>query len=365
MLSGATDLEKLPEPADLCEPMRWIWRGICADLPTGPRTGVHGQREGREVRVRSPPHSGRPRRAAAAGRSRARPGRRTGARRGAAEPALLDWACCPPRGRSPVSRLSYSGLESYRRCGYRFYLERALAPAAGRPALRRTSPLARTRPSSALLRGTLVHESARAARLRPAAGPERATRSASWLESHGSPVRRRGGGRPARHGGALRRLGALRDALARGPPRAHRAALRLHPHASGGGRAQPARQRRGGRARRRGEAGLLVVDYKSDPLEGPRPGRAYGRVLLAPSASSTRLPALRSGAERVEVVHCFLERPDEPAVAAYAAADAERARGRAARAGARGGGRALRAHRRAAPRAVRRLPRPQRALFAA
>jgi ATP-dependent helicase/nuclease subunit A len=36
------------------------------------------------------------------------------------------------------------------------------------------------------------------------------------------------------------------------------------------------------------------------------------------------LAGLRSGAERVEVAHCFLERPDEPAVAAFAAADGER-----------------------------------------
>ena len=28
MLSGATDLEKLQEPADLAEPMRWIWRAL-------------------------------------------------------------------------------------------------------------------------------------------------------------------------------------------------------------------------------------------------------------------------------------------------------------------------------------------------
>ena len=30
ILSGATDLEKLPEPDELCEPMRWVWRGFCA-----------------------------------------------------------------------------------------------------------------------------------------------------------------------------------------------------------------------------------------------------------------------------------------------------------------------------------------------
>ncbi len=71
------------------------------------------------------------------------------------------------------------------------------------------------------------------------------------------------------------------------------------------------------------EDGTLVVDYKSDALEGREPaavvaeGYATQRIVYA-------LAALRAGAERVEVAHCFLERPDEPAVALYAAADAER-----------------------------------------
>ena len=69
--------------------------------------------------------------------------------------------------------------------------------------------------------------------------------------------------------------------------------------------------------------GTLVVDWKSDALEGREPaavvaeGYATQRIVYA-------LAALRAGAERVEVAHCFLERPDEPAIALYAAADAER-----------------------------------------
>ena len=54
VLSGATDLEKRPEPAGLCEPMRWVWRGFCAGLPEdGSPTGIHSDlREGRPVDVR-------------------------------------------------------------------------------------------------------------------------------------------------------------------------------------------------------------------------------------------------------------------------------------------------------------------------
>jgi hypothetical protein len=64
-------------------------------------------------------------------------------------------------------------------------------------------------------------------------------------------------------------------------------------------------------------AGTLIVDYKSDPLEpgedlNARVARDYGvqRLVYA-------LAALRDGAERVEVVHCFLERPDDPAAAVF------------------------------------------------
>jgi ATP-dependent helicase/nuclease subunit A len=67
---------------------------------------------------------------------------------------------------------------------------------------------------------------------------------------------------------------------------------------------------------------LLVVDYKSDALDGADPAE-----LTAASYSTQRLvyalAGLRSGAERVEVLHCFLERPDAPASAVYDAAEAE------------------------------------------
>ena len=66
-----------------------------------------------------------------------------------------------------------------------------------------------------------------------------------------------------------------------------------------------------------------MVDWKSDVLGDHEP-----EALVAESYSTQRivyaLAALRAGAERVEVAHCFLERPDEPALAIYEAADAER-----------------------------------------
>ena len=88
---------------------------------------------------------------------------------------------------------------------------------------------------------------------------------------------------------------------------------------------------------------LLVVDYKSDALDGRDPAE-----LTAESYSTQRLvyalAGLRSGAERVEVAHCFLEQPERLAVAVpTTAADAERLEDGAARPRRRGRGRALRA----------------------
>ena len=69
--------------------------------------------------------------------------------------------------------------------------------------------------------------------------------------------------------------------------------------------------------------GLLVVDYKSNPLEGRAP-----EELTADHYSTQRivyaLAALRAGASRVEVVHVYLEEPERPTSVTYEAEDADR-----------------------------------------
>ena len=64
---------------------------------------------------------------------------------------------------------------------------------------------------------------------------------------------------------------------------------------------------------------VLVVDYKSDRLEGADPAEladaAYGTQRLVYA-----LAALRAGATEVDVAHLFLERPDEPVTVSYPAA---------------------------------------------
>jgi hypothetical protein len=70
------------------------------------------------------------------------------------------------------------------------------------------------------------------------------------------------------------------------------------------------------------DGGSLVVDYKSDRVAGEDleavTEREYGiqRRVYA-------LAALRSGALEVEVAHWYLERPDEPVLAHWSAAEAE------------------------------------------
>jgi ATP-dependent exoDNAse (exonuclease V) beta subunit len=66
--------------------------------------------------------------------------------------------------------------------------------------------------------------------------------------------------------------------------------------------------------------GMLVLDYKSDRLAGASPAAIVARG-YAIQQLIYALAVLRTGAGRVEVAHVFLERPDEPVVAGYAASD--------------------------------------------
>jgi ATP-dependent exoDNAse (exonuclease V) beta subunit len=56
---------------------------------------------------------------------------------------------------------------------------------------------------------------------------------------------------------------------------------------------------------------MLVVDYKSDRLDGADPSAIVARQ-YATQRLVYALAALHAGAEAAEIAHCFLERPDEP-----------------------------------------------------
>jgi ATP-dependent exoDNAse (exonuclease V) beta subunit len=213
----------------------------------------------------------------------------------------------------PVAALSYSSLAEYQRCGYRFYAERVLRlprrmrPGAG-PGNGVEAPAGTL---SATERGTLVHSLLeRLDFRRPAVATEAmiadaaarcgltvapgGTDAAQIIElvdrfAAGELCRRLGRATGVRREERFRFLlgdagvlvGGVFDVIAREP---------------------------GGRT--------LVVDYKTDRLDGADPqalaDRAYGTQRLVYA-----LAALRAGADRVEVVHTFLELPQRPAVATF------------------------------------------------
>ena len=76
---------------------------------------------------------------------------------------------------------------------------------------------------------------------------------------------------------------------------------------------------------READGTMLIVDYKSDRLDGAEPedvveaGYATQRIVYA-------LAALREGAPAVEVAYCFLERPEVAVAARFAPRDVARAR---------------------------------------
>jgi ATP-dependent helicase/nuclease subunit A len=229
---------------------------------------------------------------------------------GDAEPVSFEPPTPTVAASPPVAALSYSSLASYARCGYRFYAERVLRlPALVEEGPRASEVGERMGGLGALDRGTLVHallerldfrrprrptdamiaEAAERSGLRSPPADEDAAQAAELVErfAAGDLCQRLGRAtavqREARFrfllGGVL--IGGVFDVIAREP---------------------------GGRT--------LVVDYKTDRLEGADPqavaDRSYGTQRLVYA-----LAALRAGATEVEIVHTFLELPQRPAVATF------------------------------------------------
>jgi RecB family exonuclease len=235
----------------------------------------------------------------------------------------------------PVSRLSYSALESYKRCGYRFYLERVarlrgpdpaaavrLAPPArnGQLVLRlEEPPPAEPVPGvTPLLRGTIVHQLLERFDFERAEPPAPGDVE-ELLEAHGAPVT----------ADEVDRVRALIDGFASSPLRERAAAgLRLRRELPFAFELQP--EPDDPRAilvngvvdvHVEEPGGVLVVDYKTDPLEGADPA-----PIVAERYATQRLvyalAALRSGAARVDVAYSFLEAPAAPVEATFDAGEA-------------------------------------------
>ena len=304
VLSGATDLEKLPAAADMEEPMRWM-RAALAETP-----GVRME----EVRPGDLADT-----LPAEDRQPAAPGPDPIGLDALQAPALAAVELPPAL---PVSRLSYSGLESYKRCGYRFYVERALGLRAEEP----PPPTPEEEPGDeappglpALTRGSVVHALLEELDFDAPAAPRR-ERVAELIAAHGEEEndadvadltemveRFTGSALRRRIAAAARARFELPFSFPLEVERGGRRALLVNGvvdvHATEADR-------------------VLIVDYKSDRLGDLEPAEltetAYAtqRIVYA-------LAALRSGAPRVEVAYCFLERPDEPVVATFEAVEAD------------------------------------------
>ncbi len=218
-----------------------------------------------------------------------------------------------------VTTLSYSSLEEYDRCGYRFYAERVL----GLPGRR---PQAGGGPSG-IERGVRVHELLERLDFRRPVIPEADADTQALIErfAQSELCRRLGRAMSVRREQRFRFL--LGDVLVQG-------ALDVL-------------------AREPGQ--LLVVDYKTGTST-----RSYALQQLIYG-----LAVLRSGAPQVEVVHVFLERPEET-TRGHLHPGAETGAGAAARtAGRRGEPSRVPGHRHAASRRVRRVPGRGRAVLVA
>jgi ATP-dependent exoDNAse (exonuclease V) beta subunit len=307
VLSGATDTRKWPPEAPLGVPMNWIWRGVAPGLDTGEAKGVKAvvyTPDNVAELLDGPARYGE----AIVGEEVSVP---TGPLRAfdryEAAPAL------------PVGRLSYSALARYRACGYRFYLERVVglheldaSPETAQVDQPGTDELA------PLLRGTVVHELLERLDFTDAHAPT-AHEVAARLESHGADsgeatvedVRRfvtafLGSAlyeRLARAGQVRKELGFAYEVF---PPQAGGRGLLVNGFVDV--YAEESEQ-------------VLIVDYKTDPLEGTDPA-----ALVEAQYSIQRLiyalAALRSTAAAVEVAYCFLEQPDAPVVRRWTAEDA-------------------------------------------
>lgn len=318
ILSGGTDLEKLAEEKPLEEPMRWIWRALApgiGEIETG--TTVEHELHGRALRVRATVLRADSVDAllTPADRAPTAPEPPPPGLEALDAPALT--AVAPPAA-PPVSRISYSGLQRHRECGYRFYLERSLrlprAEALPEPA--DAEPVVAL---PATVRGSIAHALLETIDFADPVAPS-ADDVVALIERYREPVRE----------AEVAELVALVAGFAGSPLRARIAAAErvrtelpfsfaLAPDAAGG-RSMLVTGIVDVKALER--EGTLIVDYKSDRLGDRDPAELvesdYGvqRLVYA-------LAALRAGTSRVEVAYLFLDRPSEPVSAVYEAPEAD------------------------------------------
>ncbi len=324
ILSGCVDCERLPEPRPGGPPIDWISRALLDDVRgavAAAETETERRWEARPARVlvrrNAPDTLGTVLRHASLAPA-ARP--RAGAPGTALPEAPVVLPDPPSRPRPAPQLLSYSSLRDYARCGYRFYLERVLrlppvAPPFEEPAAAELAG-ADAPVLAPGLRGTLVHRLLEDLDFTRPAAPDLGTVAEAAADF---------GVEPPPH--ELEDVRQLVAAFAASPLCERLAtAIRTRREAPFSFGLDPG----GGGPLVRGfldvvatepDGGVLIVDYKSDRLEGTEPSTVVDRD-YATQRIVYALAALRGGAPRAEVAYCFLERPDAPVQQAFTPADA-------------------------------------------
>jgi ATP-dependent exoDNAse (exonuclease V) beta subunit len=325
IVSGATDTGKWEPPKPLGVPMDWVWPALAPGaklLFEGAAEGIDERSgpDGSPVRVRCVLLAPETVDEVLPVEERAPVAEATAVDLPVAEaPRFAPLAAGAPL---PVTRLSYSALESYKRCPYRFYLERVVkmpragaklvAPEAeavarddGDQLALEAVPVAPDE-MSPLLRGTIVHELLERVDFRRPRAPSQAE-----LERQASA------NGVAATEEDLRGIADLIDRFLSSELCARISAARrvrqelpfaypLEPEGLGGRSLLV-----NGVVDVHADEGerLLVVDYKSDALEGRDPAEVCDEKYSGQRLVYA-LAALRTGADEVEVAYCFLERPD-------------------------------------------------------
>ena len=324
LLSGAVDFESWPTPGEIPPPIQWLGPALCPTLvEVGQRgAGVHelavGTRGATALRctLSTPDAYGSILRHAPSGASSWGPSETPAG--GDARPpgaAQGDGATSRPgrvaRGPALPATLSYTSLSQLERCGYRYYLERVLGMPEQRIA---AAGAAASGGLEARARGVLVHRLMESLAFSGAAPPDAARVGAVARELGLEPAPRE------REQLARLLVRALDGPLSRRIAAATRL-RREHPFAFSLGEGAPLVTGVIDLLCDEADGTALIVDYKSDRLAADADPEAIVARDYAVQRLLYALAVLREGAVVAEVVHWFLERPDEPAVARYTLAE--------------------------------------------
>jgi ATP-dependent helicase/nuclease subunit A len=249
-----------------------------------------------------------------------------------APPALKRPAPAPP-----VTTLSYSSLGEYARCGYRFYAERVLRlPAVDRAVVAGDDRAGDDRPvndrpgdggagddrarddrvgRSAVDRGVLIHALLERLDFRRAVAPNQAAVAAAASRAQLAPPSPDEVDQLAVLVGRFAASAlCARLAAAIEARREERFTFALPDGLLVTGAVDVRAREPGGRT--------LIVDYKSDRLEGAEPAVAVQRGYETQRLIYA-LAALLAGAQQVHVAYCFLENPESPVLTTFERSDLE------------------------------------------